>query len=97
MTIEELYNKLVELQIPEDRYYLHGLYGSSDDNDKIALTIRKGKHTIEYETYFKERGEKHSIRIFTNEDEVSNWLFKKLVDEHEFWKSQRQKSIDTRL
>ena len=97
MTIEELYNKLAELQIPEDRYYLHGLYGSSDDNDKIALTIRKGKYTIEYETYFKERGEKHSIRTFTNEDEVSNWLLKKLVDENEFWKSQRQKPIDTKL
>ena len=97
MTIQELHNKLAELQIPEDRYYLHGLYGSSDDNDKIALTIRNCKCTIEYETYFKERGEKHSIRTFTNEDEVSNWILKKLVDEHEFWKSQRQKSIDTKL
>ncbi|RZK04096.1 MAG: hypothetical protein EOO46_17520 [Flavobacterium sp.] len=93
MTIEELHNKLVELKIPEDRYYLHGLYGSADDNDKIALTIRQGKYTIEYETYFKERGEKHSVRTFTNEDEVSNWLLEKLVEEQEFLKSQREKSI----
>lgn len=91
MTIEELYKKLVELQIPEDRYYLHGLYGSSDDNDKIALIIRKGKYTTEYETYFKERGEKHSVRMFTNENEASNWLLEKLVYEQDFWKSQRQK------
>ena len=91
MTIEELHNKLVELKIPADKYYLHGLYGSTDDNDKIALTIKKGKYTIEYETYFKERGEKHSIMTFTNQDEVSNWLLKKLIDEQAFWNSQRQK------
>lgn len=96
MTIEELHCKLVELQIPEDSYYLHGLYGSPDDNDKIALTIRKGKYTIEYETYFKERGEKQAIKTFTNEDEVANWLLKKLVTEQEFWKSQRSKSIEAR-
>jgi hypothetical protein len=89
MTIKELHSKLVELQIPADKYYLHGLYGSPDDNDKIALTIKKGRYSIEYETYFKERGEKHSIRVFTNEDEVSNWLLKKLIDEQEFWKSRR--------
>jgi hypothetical protein len=97
MTIEELHNKLTELQIPEDSYYLHGLYGSLDDNDKIALTIRKSKYSIEYETYFKERGQKHSVRTFTCEDEVSDWLLKKLVDEQEFRKSQRIKSIDTKL
>jgi hypothetical protein len=86
MTIGELHNKLIELQIPADKYYLHGLYGSSDDNDKIALTIKKGKYSTEYETYFKEHGVKTSIRIFTNEDEVSNWLLKKLVEEEEFYK-----------
>ncbi len=89
MTIEELHNRLVELDIPEDKYYLHGLYGSSDDNDKIALTIKKGKYTVEYETYFKERGEKHSIKTFTSEDEVSKWILKKLVDVQEFWKTQK--------
>jgi len=97
MTIEALHTKLVELEIPEGRYYLHGLYGSPDDNDKIALTIKKGKYSIVYETYFKERGEKHSVRTFTNEDEVSSWLLKKLVDEQEFLKLQGQKQIDTKL
>lgn len=84
MTIEELHHKLIELEIPEDQYYLHGLYGSTDDNEKVAVTIKKGKYTIEYETYFKERGKKHSIRIFTSEDEVSKWILNKLHGEQEF-------------
>lgn len=92
MTIEELHNKLVELQIPEERYYLHGLYGSPDDNDKIALTIRKGKYTIEYETYFKERGEKHSSMIFFNEDEACEYVLNRLVKEQAFWNSRRKNS-----
>ncbi len=79
------------MQIPKDKYYLHWLYGSSDDNDKITLIIKKGKYTVEYETYFKERGEKHSIRTFTNEDEVSKWILNKLVGEQEFWKAQKSK------
>ena len=29
MTIDTLGQKLKELKIPEDRYFLHGLYGSS--------------------------------------------------------------------
>jgi hypothetical protein len=84
MTIEELYNKLVEMQIPADKYYLHGLYGSSDDNDKIALT-KKGKYSIECETYFKARGEKFSIKILASEDEAANGLLKAIVNEHNFW------------
>jgi hypothetical protein len=47
MTIEELHNKLTELKIPADQYYLQGLYGSTDDNDKVALTMKRGKYTIE--------------------------------------------------
>ena len=81
MTIKELHNRLIELQIPDDRYYLQGLYGSFDDNDKLALTIRRGKYSLEYEVYFKERGEKNFVRVFTDEDEVSNWFLKMLVDE----------------
>ena len=81
MTIKELHNRLIELQIPDDRYYLQGLYGSLDDNDKLALTIRRGKYSLEYEVYFKERGEKNFVRVFTDEDEVSDWFLKMLVDE----------------
>ena len=64
MTLQELYIKLKKLGVSEHRYYLHGLYGSTNDDDKPALTIKKGVYTVEYETYYKERGEKHSIRIF---------------------------------
>ena len=80
MTLEQLHNRLYELKIPTDWYYLHGLYGSTDDNDKIALIIKKGNHEIEYETYYKEKGEKHSVRIFNNENEVCEWILKKLKD-----------------
>ncbi len=39
MTIEQLYNKPFEINIPKDQYYLHGLYGSTNDNDKISNPI----------------------------------------------------------
>lgn len=74
MTIQELYIKLKELGAPEDRYYLHGLYGSTNDDDKLSLTIKKGTYSVEYEVYFKERGEKHSTRIFANENEACQYL-----------------------
>ena len=64
MTIAELHKKLIEKEIKEDSYFLQGLYGSKNDNEKLALSINKGKFNLEYETYFKERGEKHAIRIF---------------------------------
>jgi hypothetical protein len=80
MTISELHIKLQELNIPIDRYYLHGLYGSTDDNDKTALIMRMGKYTVEYEVYFKERGQKTSSRIFTSEDQVCNYLFRQIKD-----------------
>ncbi|WP_293302389.1 hypothetical protein [Pedobacter sp. UBA4863] len=79
MTIEELHNKLTELKIPADQYYLHGLYGSTDDNDKVALTIKRGKYTIEYEVYYRERGEKNSIQNFTDENEACNYILKKFT------------------
>lgn len=80
MTIAELHNKLQELNIPIDRYYLHGLYGSIDDNDKIGLIMRRGKYTLEYEVYFKDRGKKTSSQIFTSEDQACNYLFKRIKD-----------------
>lgn len=67
MTIQELHIKLKALGIPEDRYYLHGLYGSTNDDDKLSLNIRKGVYSVEYEVYFKEQGEKHLTRVFINE------------------------------
>lgn len=78
MTLAELHNKLKELKISENKYYLHGIYGSSDDNDKIALTIRKGKITVEYEVYFKEKGEKQSTKIFITEDDACQYIYRLL-------------------
>jgi len=74
MTLAELHNKLKEFEISENAYYLQGIYGSSDDNDKIALTIRKGKITVEYEVYYKERGAKQSTKIFITEDGACQYL-----------------------
>ena len=88
MTISELHNRLKESGINDDQYFLHGLFGSKDDNDKIALTIRKGQYVIEYETYYKERGEKHSIRIFTTEHEACEYIYRKLIDKQTFLRIQ---------
>ena len=78
MTLAELHNKLKELEISENTYYLHGIYGSLDDNEKIALTIRKGKITVEYEVYYKDKGAKQSIKIFVTEDDACQYIYKKL-------------------
>ena len=84
MNIRELYIKLKELNISEDRYYLHGLYGSTSDDDKLSLQIKQSKSFLEYEVYFKERGEKHSVRIFKTECEACQYLYKKLKQNKEF-------------
>mgnify|MGYP001796407599 FL=1 len=85
MNFERTYKELCQLGIPKESYYLNGLFGSTSDNERLALTARRGKYTIEYETYFKERGEKGSMRTFTNQDEASNYfiteLFNKLLSE----------------
>ena len=81
MTIEELNSVLKKIGVSDDRYYLHGLFGSTDDNDKIALTIKKGKYTIEYEVYYRERGEKHSSRTFTAETEACEYMLSKIREE----------------
>ena len=88
MTIAELHNKLKGKGISEDKYFLHGLFGSTDDSEKIALTIKKGLYNVEYETYFKERGEKHSIRTFNSEKEACEYIYKKLIDEQTYFRIQ---------
>jgi len=81
MTIEELNSELKYLGVSDDRYYLHGLYGSTDDNGKIALTVKRGKDSNEYEVYYKERGEKHSERTFVTEDEACKYLLHNIQEE----------------
>lgn len=89
MTVAELHAALKEKGISEDRYFLHGLYGSTDDDDKISLAIRRGKYQIEYETYFKERGEKQSTRVFFTESEACEYVYQKLMDEDLFFRIQK--------
>lgn len=83
MTIPQLYIKLKELSIPENRYYLHGLYGSTEDDNRLALTIKKGRFNIEYEIYSKEKGEKHTLAVFSSEDEACQYIYKKLIQTKE--------------
>jgi hypothetical protein len=88
MTIFELHTKLKNIGIHDDQYFLNGLYGSADDNEKLSLTIKKGKFTVEYETYFKERGEKHSVRTFYSEEEACEYIYKKLISEQTYTRIQ---------
>ena len=81
MTIKELYSELKNLGVSEDRYYLHGFFGSTDDNDKIAMTIQKGKSTAKYEVYYREHGEKHTSRRFTNEKEACEYVLSQIQEE----------------
>lgn len=88
MTLADLYKKLKESGIPDDRYFLHGLYGSTDDNKKMALVVKVGTYAVQYETYFRERGEKHSVRIFATESEACEYVYDKLMDEQTVFRIQ---------
>ena len=88
MTIKELHNELKKRNISEDKYYLQGLYGSTNDDNKIALTAKMGKYTAEYQVYYKERGEKHSERNFTTEKEACEYVMNKILEQHTIEKTQ---------
>jgi hypothetical protein len=76
MTIEDLHKQLSALGITGDKYYLHGLFGSTDDNDKLALRVFKDSNRIKYQVYFKERGEVSSTWDFETENEPARIYFK---------------------
>ncbi|NER11799.1 hypothetical protein [Muriicola jejuensis] len=80
MTLSELHNKLQETGVPSESYYLHGLYGSSNDDGKVALSINRGKHFIEYEIYRMSRGQRTTENVFTEESKACEYLFKKIRD-----------------
>ena len=77
--LKQLHDKLESLGIPARWYRLHGLFGSTDEEDKLSLEIKRGKYIIEYEVYYTERGEKHSIRTFFDLDEACSFLHDKLI------------------
>ncbi len=86
MTIEQLHLKLKDLEVSSDNYYLHGLYGSTNDDNKPALVIKMGDYTAEYEVYFKERGVKYSWKTFFSEKEACEFLLNHFLESRELKK-----------
>jgi hypothetical protein len=78
--LKGLHERLKSHGISEDNYHLLGLFGSSSDDEKISLNIKRGEYTIVFETYYKERGEKHSVTEFNDIDEACDYIFKKAID-----------------
>ncbi|MEM7548058.1 MAG: hypothetical protein AAF363_00180 [Bacteroidota bacterium] len=78
MTLKELHLKLKSLNIPEDQYCLHGLFGSANDDEKLSITIRKKKYNYEYEVYYKERGLRSFSRIFNSEEEATVYFYNQI-------------------
>ena len=94
MNIEQLYDRLIEAGIPEYRFYLHGLFGSTDDNERLALSIyRRGEETY-YEVYFKERGTSSTLNVFLNESEACNFIFEKLIYEKDFFNIRKVEGLN---
>ena len=77
MNLAELYKELKVLEIDDSQIYLHGLYGSKDDNDKLALLIKMGKHRPVWEIYHKERGQIGSVRKFFDEDSACQYYLRR--------------------
>ena len=78
MELSKLYDELLNIGVKEDEIYLHGLYGSTDDNDKLCLAVKVGKHTAIWEVYYKERGIKDSIREFDTESKACEYYLKEM-------------------
>ena len=77
MNIEDLYAELKTMAIPDSQIYLHGLYGSTDDNEKLALTIKMGKNRPIWEVYFRERGQINSLGQFNDEHSACQYYLKR--------------------
>lgn len=84
MTIAELYLQLKEIGLEDSDIYLHGLHGSTDDNEKLSLTILKGKYSAIWKVYFKERGEQHSVREFNNETDACEYYLRKMKENQKY-------------
>jgi hypothetical protein len=80
MNLAELYGKLKENGIDDDSIYLHGLKGCTDDNEKLSMSIKKGKYSTIWEVYYRERGERHSIRKFNDESSACQYYLKQMTD-----------------
>lgn len=94
MNLKELSAHLEKLNVSPDQYYIHGLFGSPDDNEKLAMEVKKGRYFAEYEVYFKERGTKQSSKIFTSETEACEFMYSKLKDEHTYNRIQQISNLN---
>ena len=81
MTLAELNQHLKNLGIEDDKFYLHGLYGSNSDQNKISLTIKTEQFTTQYEVYYKERGVKSSSLLFHQESAACEYVLSQLKEE----------------
>ena len=81
MTIKELNKKLVELKVDNNRFYLNGIYGSDNYDNKLALTVSKENEKLIYEIFYSERGEKHSEKLFLNETEACKYFLYQIQEE----------------
>jgi hypothetical protein len=79
MTLEDLDLKLKQAGVLPEQYYLNGIFGSTNDHDKPSLVIKRIGSVTTYETYYKEKGEKHSVKVFDTEDEACDYLLQALT------------------
>lgn len=73
MKLKELFDKLESSNIPKDKYYINGIYGSTDDENKPAMRLYNGNM---FEIYSKERGEKVIKKIYDEEEDACLYMFK---------------------
>ncbi len=103
MNIHELQMELNKLGIDPMSYYLHGIGEQTNDSDKLAMAIRRGKYSVEYEIYFTERGEKNLIQLYDNEADACNYFLRSMKEKyfHKIikakWPQLKDKSIEDKL
>lgn len=79
MTIKELHLKLQELDIKKDSYFLHGLFGNTNDDEKLSMRIYRDKYSIIYEIYYKEKSNISILAKFNKEDEACGYFYNKII------------------
>lgn len=91
MTIEKMALKIKELNVPDTFYYINGIHGSTNDENKLAMRI----HANGYEIYHMEHGDKNMLGRFENESEACSYFFEKLKKSWDFERIQRIEGLNT--
>jgi hypothetical protein len=95
MTLEQLYTNLKDAGISDSRFYLHGLYGSTDDDEKLALAIKGNSNgKIIYEIYTKERGVSSTLNMFYSESEACKYFLDKMIYERDMMMISRIEGLE---